>query len=179
MELSTIKTKTTWSEVANTINQNNQKIEAAILNATEKLRGYFITEESLRNIIPVGKLGDIAYVFNANTGGFSYYIYTWNGSNWENTNQQYTTPDVNLNDYVPLKGNSTIDGNLGLTGGIGINGTQTIINDGTITTTVGVVISRATQQSVVLSDGSIKPITEMGNLRASTIENTTDYDDVF
>ena len=174
MELSTIKTKTTWSEAVNEINSNNQKIAVALRNVSEKNRGYFTTYEKLILLVPKGNIGDIAFVGSS----YPFAVYEWNGTAWSETGLT-GGEKVNLNDYVPLKGNSSIDGNIALTGGIGINRTLTVINNGTITTAAGIVISRATQQSVILSDGTIKPISEMGNLRASTIENTTDYDDVF
>ena len=65
MNIQDLKSNTTWQEASNTINNNNNKISLAIAtleNATLKNKGYFTTEEKLKEAVPNPTIGSKAYV---------------------------------------------------------------------------------------------------------------------
>ena len=110
MELSTIKTQTTWAAAAETINSNNNKIavaiQSAIVNSTNsKHKGYF----SSSSVLPSGEEGAIAFV-----GEWpNYNVYYWSNGSWYNSGQE-----AYLEDYVSSSGNPAIVGSLTVTEGV-------------------------------------------------------------
>lgn len=224
MELSTIKTQTTWAAAVETINSNNNKIavaiQSAIINSTNsKHKGYF----SSASVLPSGEEGAIAFV-----GEWpNYKVYYWSNGSWYNSGQEAYLQDYvsstgdsaivgsltvtegvrsykfivaknayedygdgyvilagggvkPVDDFVPKKGNSTIEGNISITnGGLGISNAQTIINNGVITTKFGVVSNTASELSVFLTNGTFKSVSSLGTLQSAAISDNEDYEEVF
>lgn len=97
-ELSKIQTNTTWSDAANVINNNNDKINAelvALKSSTIKSKGYFIDFSSLSSSFPNPKDGETAWVGTPYPG----YVYRAYAGQWRNTGDVPSEQEVNLNDY--------------------------------------------------------------------------------
>lgn len=224
MELTKIKTQTTWGEAVNEINANHQKIAIALRNVSEKNRGYFTTYDKLIAAVPNPNIGDVAFVGYA----YPFTIYEWDGSVWIYAGTGGA--EVNLNDYVRNDSDNDIVGSLTLTGkvtahdgfmvtdypdndhiiisggdvkaisdfvqsegdgeidgnftikqslSVGAGEMQVTIDEGKITAPEGVVIKNATELSAVMSDGTIKPITEFGTVQTIETTDQTEYEEIF
>ena len=98
MKLDNIKSRTTWSDAAASLNRNSAKISAELnrlKDATYLNKGYFSTEEELNEAYPASAVGSKAYV----GARYPYAIYLWNGSGWENSGETGGEESVNLGDY--------------------------------------------------------------------------------
>lgn len=81
MELENIKTQTTWSEAAESINSNNLKIITEVTKlqgSTYKNKGYFKTLSDLQAAFPTAAVGSKAYVGLS----YPYAIYLWENNSW-------------------------------------------------------------------------------------------------
>ena len=97
-ELSKIQTNTTWSDAANVINQNNDKINAeltSLKSSTTSFKGYFTDLSSLQSAFPNPKDGQTAWVGSPYPGT----VYKAKGGTWSNTGDVPSEQEVNLNDY--------------------------------------------------------------------------------
>jgi hypothetical protein len=109
MNLNTIGNRTTWNEASSRLNQNFEKLDLAIVRleeATIKNKGYFKNEQSLKNAIPNGEVGDRAYVgYNA-----PYAIYQWDETQntWITDGTLGGDDDVNLGDYYTKEETKTL-----------------------------------------------------------------------
>jgi hypothetical protein len=84
MELENIKTQTTWSDAAESINSNNLKIVTEVTklqSATYKNKGYFKTFSDLQSAFPTAMVGSKAYVGLS----YPYTIYLWQNNAWVNS----------------------------------------------------------------------------------------------
>lgn len=197
MELTKIKTQTTWGEAVNEINANHQKLAIAIQSTYGKdahNKGYFDSEQSLNSAYPSAEMGDVAFV-----GTWpNYDVYLWNGQSWYDT-----LADAYLQNYISangdsdlvgkltitdkltalggidVEGNSNFDGNMKVTQGLGISDNQTIINNGQIRNKFGIIIESATKPSAIISDGTLKPLDEIGALSTSPTSDETEYEEIF
>lgn len=165
MKLNTIKTKTTWSEAASSINQNNQKIELELeklQNATTHNKGFYQSYEALVAAHPTAILGDIAYVLSSTSG--EYISYEWNGEFWELIGYVYT-PEMSLDDYLPKTGGQ-------ITGDLSVQGSVTAKR---------VVINNSEHKKVLMADGEIKSLEELGVLMATdyTSDDNEYSDNIF
>lgn len=100
MKLETINTQTTWADASNSINQNNARINEAVIrleNATYKNKGYFKTLAELNANVPSPNVGSLAYVGTS----YPFAIYLWNkdSSTWSDSGLTGGDPDVNLSNY--------------------------------------------------------------------------------
>lgn len=100
MKLETINTQTTWAEASKRINDNNARINEAVMrleNSTYKNKGYFRTFEELKSSYPSPSTGSLAYVGTT----YPFHIYLWNkdSATWKDSGKTGGDPDVNLNDY--------------------------------------------------------------------------------
>ena len=98
MNLEQINTQTTWSEASNRINQNNQKINEAVMrleNSTYKNKGYFKTEEQLVSAIPTPPVGSKAYVGVS----YPYKVYMVENGAWVDSGETGGSEEVNLEGY--------------------------------------------------------------------------------
>lgn len=97
-ELSKIQTNTTWSDAANVINNNNDKINAeltSLKSSTTNFKGYFTDISSLQSAFPNPKDGQTAWVGSPYPGT----VYKANSGSWTNTSEVPSVPEVELNDY--------------------------------------------------------------------------------
>lgn len=97
-ELSKIQTNTTWSDAANVINNNNDKINAeltSLKSSTTNFKGYFTDVSSLQSAYPNPKDGQTAWVGSPYPGT----VYKANSGSWTNTSEMPSVPEVELNDY--------------------------------------------------------------------------------
>lgn len=97
-ELSKIQTNTTWSDAANVINNNNDKINAeltSLKSSTTNFKGYFTDISSLQSAFPNPKDGQSAWVGSPYPGT----VYKANSGSWTNTSEVPSVPEVELNDY--------------------------------------------------------------------------------
>jgi hypothetical protein len=151
MNLNQIKTETTWSEAASSINNNNQKIGIEIeklQNATIHNKGFYNTYEALVAAHPTANLGDIAYVYSSTTG--KYRSYEWDGEFWEFIGYEYT-PEMSLDNYLPKTGGQ-ITGDLSVQGSV--NAEKVVINN-------------SEHAKILVADGEIKTLEELGGLVAT------------
>lgn len=158
MNLNQIKTETTWSEAASSINNNNQKIGIEIeklQNATIRNKGFYQTYEQLVSAHPTANVGDIAYVLSADN---TYISYRWDGEFWELIGEEYV-PEIPLENYLPKTG-GTITGDFEVKGDA--NFKSIYVGEG--------------NADVIMADGNLKPISEF--IFASKCDET-EYDDVF
>ena len=98
MDLKTINSTTTWADASNSINQNNAKINEAVIRLQQsesKSKGYFGTEDLLKASIPSATMGSKAYVGT----NFPYSIYVWNGNGWVDSGEKLTNNPEFLGDY--------------------------------------------------------------------------------
>lgn len=97
--LSQILADSNWGQESARINQNFQNINTdleKVKSGTINNKGYFSTEEVLKNTYPPekSKVGMIAYVGEISP----YAIYEYKDTGWTNTNKTYT-PEVDLGEY--------------------------------------------------------------------------------
>lgn len=98
MNLEQINTQTTWSEASNRINQNNQRINEAVMrleNSTYKNKGYFKTLEQLVSAIPTPPVGGKAYVGVS----YPYKVYLVENGTWVDSGETGGSEEVNLEGY--------------------------------------------------------------------------------
>lgn len=100
MNLERINTQTTWEAASSSINNNNARINEAVVrleNSTYKNKGYFKTLEDLNANYPSPSTGSLAYVGTT----YPFRIYLWNKdtATWEDCGMTGGDPDVNLNNY--------------------------------------------------------------------------------
>jgi hypothetical protein len=98
MELNTISNTGTWGNSANRLNENFSKVNTEVeklKNATTKNKGYFKTDALLKQTHQTAYYGDIAYVGTS----YPYQIWTWNGTNWEDSKSTGGSETVNLGNY--------------------------------------------------------------------------------
>jgi hypothetical protein len=158
MNLNQIKTTTTWSEAASSINNNNQKIEVELeklQNATIRNKGFYLTYEQLVSAHPTANVGDVAYVLSSDN---TYISYRWDGEFWELIGEEYV-PEIPLENYLPKTG-GTITGDLEVEGDANF---ETIY--------VG-----EKKEEVIMANGELKPISKF--VFASEYDEI-EYNDVF
>lgn len=98
MNLETINTQTTWAEASKRINDNNARINEAVMrlqNSTYKNKGYFKTEEQLRNTILTPTAGSRAYVGVS----YPYKVYLVDNGTWVDSGETGGSEEVNLEGY--------------------------------------------------------------------------------
>lgn len=98
MELKNIKTQTTWSEAAESINSNNLKIITEVTklqDATYKSKGYFKTLSDLQSAFPTAAVGSKAYVGLS----YPYAIYLWENNSWVDSGATGGEEAVNLEQF--------------------------------------------------------------------------------
>ena len=98
MNLETISTQTTWAEASKRINDNNARINEAVTrlqNSTYKNKGYFKTEEQLRNTILTPTAGSRAYVGVS----YPYKVYLVENGTWVDSGETGGSEEVNLEGY--------------------------------------------------------------------------------
>lgn len=100
MNLEKINTQTTWEAASSSINNNNARINEAVVrleNSTYKNKGYFKTLEELNANYPSTGVGSLAYVGTT----YPFRIYLWNkdSATWEDSGKTGGDPDVNLSNY--------------------------------------------------------------------------------
>lgn len=98
MNLETINTQTTWAEASKRINDNNARINEAVTrlqNSTYKNKGYFKTEEQLRNTILTPTAGSRAYVGVS----YPYKVYLVENGTWVDSGETGGSEEVNLEGY--------------------------------------------------------------------------------
>lgn len=98
MNLETINTQTTWAEASKRINDNNARINEAVMrlqNSTYKNKGYFKTEEQLRNTILTPTAGSRAYVGVS----YPYKVYLVENGTWVDSGETGGSEEVNLEGY--------------------------------------------------------------------------------
>lgn len=98
MNLETINTQTTWAEASKRINDNNARINEAVMrlqNSTYKNKGYFKTEEQLRNTILTPTAGSRAYVGVS----YPYKVYLVENGTWVDSGETGGSEEVNLDGY--------------------------------------------------------------------------------
>ena len=98
MELNTISNTGSWGNSANRLNENFSKVNTEVeklKNATTKNKGYFKTDALLKQTHQTAYYGDIAYVGTS----YPYQIWTWNGTNWEDSQSTGGSETVNLGNY--------------------------------------------------------------------------------
>ena len=99
MDLKTISHVTTWGNAASDINNNFEVIKEAIKSEDKEYalaKGLFKTLEYLKEAYPYPEIGDWAYVGT----GFPAKYYTWNGTEWELSEDQKQPEDVSLEGYI-------------------------------------------------------------------------------
>lgn len=103
MNLEQIKTQTTWNEASKRINNNNARINEAVVrleNSMDKNKGYFKTLEELNASYPYTSVGSLAYVGTT----YPFHIYLWNNhsNTWEDSGM--TGGDSSINpDNIYMK----------------------------------------------------------------------------
>lgn len=98
--LSQILADSNWGQESARINQNFQNINTdleKVKSATTKFKGYFTTEESLKNKFGSPKIGDTAWVGEPYPG--TVYAVQTDGQ-WHNTGKGPDTGSVDLQDYA-------------------------------------------------------------------------------
>lgn len=98
--LSQILADSNWGQESARINQNFQNINTdleKVKSATTKFKGYFTTEESLKNKFGSPKIGDTAWVGESYPG--TVYDVQTDGQ-WHNTGKAPDTGSVELQDYA-------------------------------------------------------------------------------
>lgn len=98
MNLETINTQTTWAEASKRINDNNARINEAVMrieNSTFKNKGYFKTEEQLRSAILTPTAGSRAYVGVS----YPYKVYLVENGTWVDSGETGGSEEVNLEGY--------------------------------------------------------------------------------
>lgn len=98
--ISKVKTDSDWGTEASVINQNFQNVSAdleKVKSSTTKFKGYFTTEESLKNKFGSPKIGDTAWVGEPYPG-IVYDVQT--DGRWHNTSKVPDTGSVELQDYA-------------------------------------------------------------------------------
>ena len=98
MNLEAINTQTTWAEASKRINDNNARINEAVTrlqNSTYKNKGYFKTEEQLRNTILTPTAGSRAYVGVS----YPYKVYLVENGTWVDSGETGGSEEVNLEGY--------------------------------------------------------------------------------
>ena len=99
MELNTIKPKGTWGEASTDINTNFSKVNNAVSKleaSTTRNKGYYLTENALKEAFPTSSNGSIAYVGSK----YPFAIYRWNDSEWVNSGTTGGAEEVNLGNYT-------------------------------------------------------------------------------
>lgn len=99
MNIQRLKSKTTWQEASNTINNNNNKISLAIAtleNATLKNKGYFTSEEQLKEAVPNPTIGSKAYVGTSEP----YAIYIVENGVWVDSGETGGVENFDLGEYM-------------------------------------------------------------------------------
>lgn len=98
MELENIKTQTTWSEAAESINSNNLKIITEVTKlqgSTYKNKGYFKTLSDLQAAFPTAAVGSKAYVGLS----YPYAIYLWENNSWVDSGATGGEESVKLDQF--------------------------------------------------------------------------------
>ena len=98
MELENIKTQTTWSDAAESINSNNLKIITEVTKlqgATYKNKGYFKTLADLQSAYPNAGPGSKAYIGVS----YPYAIYLWENNSWVDSGVTGGEESVNLEQF--------------------------------------------------------------------------------
>lgn len=98
MEIENIKTQTTWSEAAESINSNNLKIITEVTklqSATYKNKGYFKTLSDLQSAFPTAAVGSKAYVGLS----YPYAIYLWENNSWVDSGATGGEESVKLDQF--------------------------------------------------------------------------------
>ena len=99
MELTKIKSKdVSWGYAAQSLNNNFEKVSAdfdKLKNATLRVKGYFSSEEQLKEHYPVAVIGDKAYVRYLGQDQ----IWLWDGDKWYWTGGYGDGEEVPLGDY--------------------------------------------------------------------------------
>lgn len=98
--LSQILADSNWGQESARINQNFQNMNTdleKVKSATTKFKGYFTTEESLKNKFGSPKIGDTAWVGESYPG--TVYDVQTDGQ-WHNTGKAPDTGSVDLQDYA-------------------------------------------------------------------------------
>ena len=99
MNLQSISHIYSWSTVASVLNNNFDKVREAIEsgNSEQSLaKGIFKTLDDLRAAYPNPEIGSWAYVGTS----FPAYIYTWNGTSWEKSEDQTQPDEIELETYI-------------------------------------------------------------------------------
>jgi hypothetical protein len=98
MNLEQINTQTTWAEASKRINDNNARINEAVMrlqNSTYKNKGYFKTEAQLRSTILTPTAGSRAYVGVM----YPYKVYLVENGTWVDSGETGGSEEVNLEGY--------------------------------------------------------------------------------
>jgi hypothetical protein len=98
MNLDKIKTQTTWSDTAASLNTNFAKIKdgmTTLENATYKHKGYFKSLPDLQATYPTAPLGSIAWVGTK----YPFALFRWNGTAWVTDGTTGGDEQVNLDDF--------------------------------------------------------------------------------
>ena len=97
--ISQVKKESNWGDASTTINSNFQNLNTdleKVKSSTTKFKGYFTTEEALKDKFPSPKSGDTAWVGEPYPGK----VYDVQSGQWHNTNANPDTVSIELNDYV-------------------------------------------------------------------------------
>jgi len=108
--LSQILADSNWGQESARINQNFQNINTdleKVKSATTKFKGYFTTEESLKNKFGSPKIGDTAWVGESYPG--TVYDVQTDGQ-WHNTGKAPDTGSVDLQDYAKKEELTELEG---------------------------------------------------------------------
>ena len=111
--ISKVKTDSDWGTEASVINQNFQNVSAdleKVKSSTTKFKGYFTTEESLKNKFGSPKEGDTAWVGEPYPG--TVYDVQTDGQ-WHNTGKAPDTGSVELQDYAKKAELTELEGKVG------------------------------------------------------------------
>lgn len=99
MELTEIKSKgISWGQAATELNNNFAKVNNAVeqvKNATTRNKGFFASENDLKNAHKTAVVGDIAYVGTESP----FTIWEWKNNAWSVTSGKVNANEVNLGDY--------------------------------------------------------------------------------
>lgn len=99
MELNTINAQSTWGKESDNLNKNFQKVDTEITklqNSTYKNKGYFSTEEALKEAFPTASVGVKAYVGTS----YPYVIWVWEDGAWTDSGKTGGDESLNLNEYI-------------------------------------------------------------------------------
>ena len=191
MELTQIKTQTTWGNAVESINNNNAKIALELQKVGEKMVGYYVNLSSLQEAHPIGVTGTFAYV--GTTAPFKIYQWSESSNSWIDTGATGGITDVDFSLYLPISG-GTITGDVKIQGEAEIQALKigahihpqenykvSVVGDMDVYTLTAdaVIISGGSSDEVLVANGDNKTIEDLGALLSEDTTDEEDYEDVF